>query len=72
MARPFQHEDSITKQYGGLGISDNVRRGFQQIRAQFRIKSDSSAEQLQELTKFSPVYDTIANPVTVSISIEPA
>ena len=55
---------------GFLGLSDEVRKGFQKIRARFTVKSDASQEQLQELTTFSPVYDTIANPVSVSVTIE--
>jgi uncharacterized OsmC-like protein len=55
---------------GFLGLSNDVRKGFQEIRAKFIVKSEASGEQLQELTKFSPVYDTIANPVPVSISIK--
>lgn len=55
---------------GFLGLSREVRKGFQQIRAKFTVKSDATKEQLEELTKFSPVYDTIANPVPVSISIK--
>jgi uncharacterized OsmC-like protein len=55
---------------GFLGLSDEVRKGFQKIRARFTVKSDASQEQLQELTTFSPVYDTIANPVPVSVTIE--
>lgn len=55
---------------GFLGLSDQVRRGYKQIRANFTIKSDASAEQLEALTKFSPVYDIVSNPVPVSIHIE--
>ena len=55
---------------GFPGLSDDVRKDFQAIRARFTIKSDASKEQLEELTKFSLVYDTIANPVSVSISIK--
>ena len=55
---------------GFLGLSGDVRRGFQQIRARFTVKSDATQEQLEDLTRFSPVYDTIANPVPVSISIK--
>jgi uncharacterized OsmC-like protein len=55
---------------GFLGISDTVRRGFKQIRVNFTVKSDATAEQLEELTKFSPVYDIVSNPVPVSIQIE--
>lgn len=55
---------------GFLGISDQVRKGYQSVRVNFTIKSDASAEQLEELTKFSPVYDILSNPVPVSIHIE--
>jgi uncharacterized OsmC-like protein len=55
---------------GFLGLSDHVRRGYKDIRVHFIVESDASAEQLQELTKFSPVYDIVSNPVPVSISIE--
>lgn len=54
---------------GFLGLSDQVRRGYKEIRVKFTVKSDASPEQLQELTKFSPVYDIVSNPVPVSISI---
>ncbi|MDI3462485.1 MAG: hypothetical protein OJF50_001306 [Nitrospira sp.] len=55
---------------GFLGISGQVRRGYQSVRVNVTIKSDASAEQLEELTKFSPVYDILSNPVPVSIQIE--
>lgn len=54
---------------GFLGLSEQVRKGYKQIRANFTIKSDASAEQLEALTKFSPVYDIVSNPVSVSIQI---
>lgn len=54
---------------GFLGLSDQVRRGYKEIRVTFTVKSDASSEQLQELTKFSPVFDIVSNPVPVSISI---
>lgn len=54
---------------GFLGLSDQVRRGYKEIRVKFSVKSDASPEQLEELTKFSPVYDIVSNPVPVSISI---
>lgn len=54
---------------GFLGLSDQVRRGYKEIRVHFSIKSDAPAEQLKELTKFSPVHDIISNPVPVAISI---
>jgi uncharacterized OsmC-like protein len=54
---------------GFLGLSEQVRRGYQQVRASFTIKSDASAEQLETLMKFSPVFDIVSNPVPVSIRI---
>ncbi len=54
---------------GFLGLSDQVRRGYKEIRVKFKVKSDAAPEQLEELTKFSPVYDIVSNPVPVSISI---
>ncbi len=55
---------------GFLGVSPDVRKGFQAVRVNFTIKSNATADQLAELAKFSPVYDTLANPVPVSIHIE--
>lgn len=55
---------------GFLGLSDQVRRGYKEIRVKFKVKSDASPEQLEELTTFSPVYDIVSNPVPVAIQIE--
>jgi uncharacterized OsmC-like protein len=55
---------------GFLGLSDQVRKGYQGIRANFVVKSDASPKQLEELARFSPVYDIVSNPVPVSIQIE--
>lgn len=54
---------------GLLGLSEQVRRGFTQIRAHFTVKSDAPATDLEELMRFSPVLDTLSNPVPVSIAI---
>jgi uncharacterized OsmC-like protein len=55
---------------GFLGLSNTVRRGYTEIRVHFAIKSDAPAEQLDELIRFSPVFDMVANPVPVSIQID--
>lgn len=57
---------------GFLGLSDKVRRGYRDIRVKFTVKSDATAEELQELTKFSPVHDIVTNQVPVSISVQTA
>ena len=55
--------------HGFLGLSENIRKGYRQIRVAFSVQSNASAEQLEALTKFSPVYDIVSNPVPVSIAI---
>jgi uncharacterized OsmC-like protein len=54
---------------GFMGIAPDVRKGYQNIRVNFTVKSDASAEQLRELAQFSPVFDTIRNPVAVTVQI---
>ena len=55
---------------GFLGLSDQVRPGYKEIRARFTIKADASAEELKRLTELSPVYDIVANPVPISIQVD--
>ncbi len=57
---------------GFLGLSKDIRKGYQRIGVTFRVKSDASPEQLAELTTFSPVFDTIANPVDVQVKVDKA
>lgn len=54
---------------GFFGLSDQVRRGYKHIRVNFTIKSDASAKGLKDLAKFSPVFDIVSNPVSVSVTI---
>ena len=59
---------------GFLGISDEVRKGFDNIRMFFKIDADVPESELEELvrtgTKYSPVFDTVTNSVTVSTQLE--
>jgi len=59
---------------GFLGLSDEVRNGFEQIRATFHVKSDASDAQLRELVELaqrrSPVFDVVTHPVPVSVELE--
>jgi len=59
---------------GLLGISDDVRRGYENIRIYYKIDADVPDEQLEELvqmgTKYSPVFDTITNPVNVTAQLD--
>ena len=55
---------------GFLGLDPNVRPGFQNIRASFKIKSDATEDELKELFKFSPVRNSIAEGVNIEASVE--
>jgi uncharacterized OsmC-like protein len=57
-----------------LGISEDVRPGYENIRLTYRIKSDAPREKIEDLCayvqKTSPVVDMVRNPVPLSISLE--
>ena len=59
---------------GILGLSDDVRNGYQKIRVSFKIKGDAPAEKLKEIVeqsrRRSAVYDVITNGVPVDINVE--
>jgi uncharacterized OsmC-like protein len=61
---------------GILGLSDEVRNGFQQMRVNFRITGDASPEKLREIVEQSnarsAVYDVLTNGIPVEISIDSA
>jgi uncharacterized OsmC-like protein len=54
---------------GFLGLDPSVRKGYQGIRVVFDVQSDATADTLAELALFSPVRDSLANPVPVSLEI---
>ena len=57
---------------GFLGLDETVRPGFQQIRIAFKVTGDIDDDQLAELarlTSYSPVRDTVSNPVPVAIDV---
>ncbi len=59
---------------GILGLSDEVRNGFEGIRVRFRIKGDASPEKLAQIVEQSrarsAVFDALTNrtPVTVEVA----
>ena len=58
---------------GLLDLGHDVRPGFEGIRATLRATGDFDDDQLAELaglTRYSPVRDTVSNPVPVAIEIE--
>jgi uncharacterized OsmC-like protein len=57
---------------GFLGLSKEVRNGYQNIRVKFRVKTDSDRlDTLKALTKFSPVFDVTSHGTKVDVEIEP-
>jgi uncharacterized OsmC-like protein len=59
---------------GILGLSDEVRNGYQGIRVAIRVKGDAPAEKLAALVEQSrarsAVYDVLTNGVPVDIRVE--
>ncbi len=56
---------------GFLGISNEVRTGFQNIRVSFKVKTDAgNIEKLKALSKLSPVFDVTSNGTNVQVNIE--
>ena len=55
---------------GFLGLSDEVRKGYKQIRVSIRVQSAASVETLRECLSFSPVYEMISRSLPVDVKIE--
>ena len=55
---------------GFLGLDPDIRPGYQDIRVRFKVKSDAEASQLEELLAYSPVHNSVAQPVNVDASVE--
>jgi uncharacterized OsmC-like protein len=57
---------------GFLGLDGNVRPGFEQIRVTLTATGDFDDDQFAELaslTRYSPIRDTVSNPVPVAIDV---
>ena len=59
---------------GFLGISEEVPVGYKNVRVYFKIEADVSEDQQEELItmaqKYSPVFNSIAKPVPVSVQLD--
>jgi uncharacterized OsmC-like protein len=56
--------------HGFLRLDENVRNGYENIRVNFKVKSDASPEQLADLAGMSPVFDIVSNPVPITVNLE--
>jgi uncharacterized OsmC-like protein len=58
---------------GLLGLSEDVRNGYENIRVTFKIDADAPEEKLEELCKLaqarSPVFDIVTHPVPVQVQL---
>ena len=58
---------------GILGLSDEVRNGFSQIRVSFRVRGDASPEALRQLVEQavarSAVYDVLTHGAPISVDV---
>jgi uncharacterized OsmC-like protein len=61
---------------GVLGISKDVRNGYEKIRVNFKVKGDAPPEKLQEIVEQSrnrsAVYDVITQGTPIEINVEAA
>ncbi len=61
---------------GALGLSDEVRNGFERIRVSFRVAGDAPEEKLREVVaraqQRSAVFDIVTNGVPVTVDVATA
>ena len=56
---------------GFFGLSNEVRKGYQNIRVNFKVKTDAdNLKRLEALSKLSPVFDVTSNGTEVEVHIE--
>lgn len=54
---------------GLFGLSGEVRKGFNKVVVEMRVKSEASVEQLTELAMYSPVYDIVSKSLPVEFKL---
>jgi uncharacterized OsmC-like protein len=54
---------------GFFGISDEVNKGYRQIRVSMQVKSDADVETLTALAMYSPVYEVISRSVPIDFQL---
>lgn len=68
--------DSVESSYTGdmdvrglFGMAEDVRKGFNKVTIEMRVKSEASVDKLTELALFSPVYDIISKSLPVEFKL---
>jgi uncharacterized OsmC-like protein len=54
---------------GLFGLADDVRKGFNKVTVDMRVKSKASAEELTELALYSPVYEMVSQSLPVEFTL---
>ena len=54
---------------GLFGLADNVRKGFNKVTVNMRVKSEASVEELTEMAMFSPVFDIVSRSLPVEFTL---
>lgn len=55
---------------GFLGLSNEVRKGYREVRVSMKVKSNGSPAVLRELAQFSPVFDIVSKSLPVKVLVE--
>lgn len=55
---------------GFTGIDAETPKGFNEIRVNFRVKTDADSETLKPLAVMSPVYNSLSSSVPIKVSIQ--
>ncbi|MGI0001092.1 MAG: OsmC family protein [Nitrososphaeraceae archaeon] len=59
---------------GAMGLSKDIRNGYENIKVSFRVKSSAPMEKIKELIevtqKRSPVFDIISNPTSIEVTLQ--
>ncbi|CAI2717561.1 OsmC family protein [Nitrospina watsonii] len=53
--------------HGFLDLDPAVRKGYKEIRINFKVKTDADKKKLAELVKHSPIFDVVTNPTPVKV-----
>ncbi|MEK9629915.1 MAG: OsmC family protein [Nitrospinota bacterium] len=61
-----EYEGDINLQ-GFLNLNPKVRKGYEEIRVKFKVKSNADKEKLNELVQNSPIFDVVRNPTPIKV-----
>lgn len=54
---------------GLFGLSDDVRKGFNKVSIDMRVKSAATPEELRQLALYSPVYDIVSKSLPIEFTL---